>query len=101
MSDIDPTDLAQERRREELAEAAKLHVDRQEAEDWHWLMSSSRGRRIMSSIRAMCGTDTSSFTGNSTTFYLEGRRSVALDLDALMKRHAPDDFISLLKDTVK
>lgn len=101
MSDFDPTDVAAERLREQDAERAKREAERQEAEDWRWLLSSSRGRRIMSSIRDLCGSDNSSFTGNSTTFYLEGRRSVALDLEKLMKRHDADGYLDLLKESLK
>ena len=99
MSDIDPTDLSEERDREALAAAEKREADKLEAEDWQWLMSSARGRRIMSALRLECGVNASSFTGNSQTFYLEGRRSMGLHLDSQMYRHAPEGFVQLLKET--
>lgn len=99
MSDKDPTNISEELARDALERADKTEREKLEAEDWRWLMSSARGRRIMAALRLECGANRSSFTGNSHTFYLEGRRSIALHLDEQMYRHAPEAFIDLLKET--
>jgi len=55
-------------------------------------------RIIFRWILDTCGTFDPSFTGNSTTFYNEGRRSVALELMGLMNAVDPYEVVRLMKE---
>lgn len=70
----------------------------QEIADLVDLMNTAYGRRIVWRLFAMCGLYKSSFTGNSNTFMLEGRRSVALDLLADIDKYCPDQFILAMRE---
>jgi hypothetical protein len=78
MSDFDPLDLEANHaidaeRRQKQGNRARVIRD-----DWSWLMSSRRGRRIVWGILEECGVYRTSFTGNSETFFREGKRSIGL-----------------------
>jgi len=49
------------------------------------VMSTDAGRRLISWIIYKCGQNQTSFTGNSWTYFNEGKRSIALMLEATMK----------------
>lgn len=77
---LDPViDLNRQRREREDEEG---HRQRRESEldDIAWLMSEKRGRQIMFRLLEMCSVYRSSFTGNSQTFFNEGRRAVGTTL---------------------
>ena len=84
---------AQVRERERQAE----HQRRYEG-DIKWLMSDKRGRRIMHAVLAETGLYQLSFTGNSETFFREGRRDVGLKLLATIERLSPDGYIKMLQE---
>ena len=95
---IDPRDLrALERHQADLASRQQLLRDQQIA-DVQWLMHDPRGRRIMARLLDMAGTARNSFTGSSTTFYNEGRRSVGVELEAEVRDHAFEDYIAMLQE---
>lgn len=60
------------------------------------LATSDEGRRFIYHVLDICGIHTSSFTGNSQTFYLEGRRSVGLEIIGLMEIVDPRLYPKLL-----
>ena len=60
------------------------------------LSTSDEGKRFIYHILDLCGIHTSSFTGNSQTFYLEGRRSVGLEIISLMEAVDPRLYPKLL-----
>jgi hypothetical protein len=97
MSDFDPLDLEanqaiEAERRQKQGNRARVIRD-----DWTWLMGSKRGRRIVWGILEECGVFRTSFTGNSETFFREGRRAIglwALDLAAAN----PDIFAQMMAE---
>ena len=84
---------AQAREREKQAEHQRRHEG-----DLKWLMSDKRGRRIMHAVLADTGLYQLSFTGNSETFFREGRRDVGLKLLATIERLSPDGHIKMLQE---
>jgi hypothetical protein len=98
MSNYDPLDLrGQEEAKEELNERTKLTLQ-VEQDDFKWLMSSKRGRRIMWRLLEKTGVYRSSFTGNSETFFREGMRNVGLMLMAQVNEFSPDQYSMMLKE---
>ena len=60
------------------------------------LLTSEEGKWFIARLLKNEGLTTSAFTGNSATFYNEGRRSVAVDIYANIKRLLGVDGIKLL-----
>lgn len=101
MSSYDPLDLrGQEASRQKLTDAEKL-ARQIELEDFKWLMSSKRGRRIVWRWLERTGMFRSSFTGNSETFFREGQRNVGLVLMAQINDAAPDMYPVMLQEQRK
>jgi hypothetical protein len=73
--DYDAGDIAAVSKKKSKKE---LIQEREEAE-LKWVLSDPKGRAVMWRLVARCGVYQDSFTGNSTTFYKEGRRSVGLE----------------------
>lgn len=48
-------------------------------DDLIWVLSDPRGRRVVWRLLERCGIYKNSFTGNSHTFFNEGRRAVGLE----------------------
>jgi hypothetical protein len=69
-----------------------------EAADFKWLMSSEQGRRVASRLVGEAGIFQTSFTGNSETFFREGKRSMGLFLVAQIMDHAPEMFALMLSE---
>jgi hypothetical protein len=69
-----------------------------EANDTKWLMSSKQGRRIVRRWLAAAGIHRTSFTGNSETFFREGKRALGLEIEAEVIRHAGPDYILMLTE---
>lgn len=98
MSTFDPLDLrGQERVKEQSDERTKLALQN-EQDDFKWLMSSKRGRRIVWRLLERTGVYRSSFTGNSETFFREGQRNVGLMLMAQINEFSPDQYALMLKE---
>lgn len=99
MSQFDPLDLrGQERAKEQSDERTKLALQN-EQDDFKWLMSSKRGRRIVWRLLERTGVYRSSFTGNSETFFREGQRNVGLMLMAQINEFCPDQYALMLKES--
>ena len=60
------------------------------------LLTSEEGRWFIARLLKNEGLMTSAFTGNSATFYIEGRRCVAVDIYANIKRLLGVEGIKLL-----
>lgn len=83
----------------EGARADKAKQARQlEIDDLRWLMNSSQGRRVALRLLDMTGLRTSSFTGNSETFFKEGRRSVGLEFERQIANHCFSEYLLMLKE---
>lgn len=52
-------------------------------------------RRVLMRLVQQTGVFERSFTGNSETFYREGRRSVGLEIIEMIEQVEPDAFIAL------
>lgn len=92
MTTIDPLDtLAHEQAEADLQEKLAF-TKRVEQDDYKWLMSDKRGRRIFSRLLDTTGVYRSSFTGNSETFFREGARNVGLQLMAKVQEYCPEKY---------
>ena len=80
---------------------AGLRVTSDGVADLAWLMQQPQGRRFMARLLEITGTQRSSFTGNSTTFFNEGARSVGLLLLDEIKAVALDEYFAMLKEQSK
>ena len=60
------------------------------------LATSDEGQRFIYHLLDLCGVHTVTFTGNSQTFYLEGRRSIGLEIISLMEAVDPRLYPKLL-----
>lgn len=62
---------------------------------------STAGKEIIWSILAMCGLYSESFTGNSQTFYMEGKRAVGLEILQVMEDADKTLYARLLLEAQK
>jgi hypothetical protein len=101
MNAPDPRDIRaiERQQHDQLVQEQLAHG--QNAADLAWLMSQPQGRRFMARLLDLSGIDRNSFTGNSTTFYNEGARSLGVLLLAEAKVVAWDDYIAMLKEQRK
>lgn len=74
-----PVDLTRQQE-QRLSEERFAMRREQELDDIAWLMSEHRGRRLMFRLLSMSNVFSSSFTGNSETFFNEGRRVIGTTL---------------------
>jgi hypothetical protein len=58
--------------------------------------STRQGKIFMWQILGLCNLYTSTFTGNSQTFYLEGKRDVGLDILKLLEDADPTIYPKLI-----
>lgn len=90
-STADPTDT--------LDADAKAQLQRKrEIEDFKWLVGHKQGRRLLWRLLSMTGVFTSSMTGNSQTFFNEGRRDIGLQLMAEVNEHSLEAFVQMMKE---
>lgn len=98
MSQDDPTDLlSQQRAHEAKAQLARNRRDT-EMDDLQWLMATPRGRRIIWRQLEATGLYVSSFTGNSETFFREGKRAIGLELQGKVAKAAPMGFQTMMQE---
>lgn len=96
MSDADIFDVQGEQAREtEARERARL-AEQGEVNDWKWLMSTARGRRLAYRLLERTGIYRTSMTGNSYTFFNEGQRNIGLFVQAVVTEHCPEDYAKML-----
>lgn len=96
--DYDPTDLDEESEREASEQTKARNKAEQDADDIRWLMSYPQGRRLMHKLIDLSGVHSVSFTGNSNTFFNEGRRSLGLEFMQDAYAHATDDYLMMLAE---
>lgn len=98
MDHEDPTDVrAQDRQLAALRQSDKSE-EALKLDDFKWLMSSKRGRRIVWRLLEETGVYRTSMTGNSTTFFNEGQRNVGLKLMAMIHATATDAYVLMLNE---
>lgn len=96
-----PTDLSEiEADAARQAHVAMAHAQR-EVEDFKWVVSTEQGRRFLWDLLAFAGVYRSSFTGNSHTFFNEGRRDVGLKVLGMINEHTPEAYVTMLKENAK
>ncbi len=76
--------LKEKRRRDALVLSAKA------------VIATEHGKRLLAWVINQTGVFAPCFTGNSTTFFLEGRRAVGLDLYKLLLTADPDAMHELV-----
>lgn len=69
-----------ENEREKKAKAKMLASIKQRQNDLEFLLKNPSGKRFIAGLLAEAGVFDKTFTGNSKTYYNEGRRSIGLDL---------------------
>ena len=73
---------------------AKLKQDQIDV-DLKEVLSTPTGRRCIMEILAKCGVFTLSFTGNSQTFFKEGKRSIGTELLVDIDRADDDAWVTM------
>jgi hypothetical protein len=62
-------------------------------------MSSKQGRRVAARLLAEAGIHRSSFTGNSETFFKEGKRAFGLAIESELTTHCFAEYILMLTES--
>lgn len=83
---------------QELEKLQEDEARRQHEEDLKWLLADPRGRRLYWNLMSDCGVFRSSFTGNSATFFNEGRRDVGLKLLADLTDICPQMYVVMVQE---
>lgn len=87
------TDLHDGRPAEAKANARQVAVA-----DLRYVMGTKQGRRFVHRLLASTGLYQRSFTGNSETFFKEGRRAVGLDMLGEINEHAFQEYVLMLQE---
>jgi hypothetical protein len=95
----DPTDLRAQEADAEAQATREAQKRKQEIEDFKWLVAHKQGRRILWRLLSMSGVFRTSMTGNSNTFFNEGRRDIGLQLLAEVNEHSLDAYVLMLKES--
>lgn len=80
------------------AERKDKDLDKQYHDDFKWMLSDPRGRRIFMRMLDETGFQRTSFTGNSYTFFNEGMRNVGLQWWAMMNKVYPEIYPVMLSE---
>lgn len=96
-----PTDLREQEEEARREEHLALVRAQRERDDFKWVVSTEQGRRFLWDLLAFTGVYRSSFTGNSQTFFNEGRRDVGLRLLGQINEHEPEAYVTMLKENAK
>lgn len=98
MTTRDPTDLTLQAADADAKAQDDARKRRQEVEDFKWLMAHKQGRRLMWRLLSMSGVFRTSMTGNSSTFFNEGRRDIGLQFMAEVNDHCLEAYVLMLKE---
>ena len=80
------------------ADQAQQRAAQQEKDDFEWLMNDIRGRRFMWRLLSVSGVFTTSFTGNSTTFFNEGQRNIGLMYTNQSMEVCPEQYLQMIQE---
>jgi hypothetical protein len=99
MSSFDPLDIrGQERAREDAQKRDRL-AQVNEAEDFKWLMSSKRGRRVVWRLLDRAGVFRLSFNTNAMQMaFAEGNRNEGLRILGQIHSHCPELYPQMMKE---
>lgn len=99
---LDPLDIRGQERSKASAEAASKLAQINEGEDFKWLMSNKRGRRIVASWLEKSGTFRQSFNhSGSITAFNEGNRVIGLMLIQQINSFCPEQYLTMLQEQRK
>lgn len=62
------------------------------------VMRTPQGRRFVYMLLQRTGLDESSFTGNSTTFFKEGKRAFGLELQDFLRTNAKQEYLTMIQE---
>lgn len=95
----DPTDLRGQQEDKRDAEARKRLAREREVADFKWLMSSSRGRRIVWRLLGLTSVDRPSFDTNAMRMaFNEGNRNLGLHLLNEVMALVPELYPVMMKE---
>lgn len=94
---IDHLDIGAEQHAE-AERQRRARKDRQlEDQDYAWLMSGPRGRRIVARLIEQCGTVATSFNTNALAMaHNEGARSIGVHIHRLLERVCPKELVAMV-----
>lgn len=94
----DPIDLRKQQQDAERLERAAEARRRIDIEDFKSLMKLKEGRRFIWRVLSETGVYRSSFTGNSETFFKEGKRSIGLILIGELHTICPELYAVMVEE---
>ena len=94
--DLSTDDEVQQPRRDAQKLARQV-----EANDWKWQMSTKQGRRVVWRLLGEAGVFRSSFTGNSETFFREGKRALGLHMLEQIQTHCAETFGLMQQEAIQ
>lgn len=69
---------------------------------WKDVLATKAGRRVLTwIIYDLAKLESATFTGSSHTFHLEGRRHVAVQLQHVIERLAPEDRVRMITEMLQ
>lgn len=78
-------------------EFTKLSEDEERA--WKDVLATKSGRKVLTwVVYDLAKVESTTFTGSSQTFYLEGRRSIGVELLRVIDQCAPDDRVRMIEE---
>lgn len=75
--------------------------DHQKAQDVKAIAATPSGRRFFWRYLGITKVYETSFTGNSETFFNEGKRVVGLNMIGELMQHAPEEYFKMIKENSK
>lgn len=95
----DPTDIREETEQTEAQKASRNLARQNEEEDYRWLMTTARGRRVAWRILELTHPFQSSFTADrSATDFREGERNIGLKLQAHLAKADKQAYATMLQE---
>lgn len=88
----DPIEIKRKGKEEKLNSSIEIA-------DTRFILSTQQGRRFIWKYLTHAGIFTTSFTGNSTTFFNEGKRDVGLKLLADVMEASPESYVSMMRES--
>ncbi len=102
MEDFDPLDTEEQELAAANADAMRKLAQQQQDEDFRWLMSDQRGRRIVWRLLSDAGVFHTSFNPEALTMaFKEGQRTAGLQLLAQVHRLCPDLYTTMMKEQLQ
>ena len=95
---MNPTDLAEIDERDRRDAHNAFVEARREIDDFLFIVGTEQGRRFLWGQLAYAGVFRSSFTGDSGTYFNEGRRDTGLRTLAMFNSHAPEAYLLMTQE---